>query len=111
MKARHITIAPRLALIVLMVVVANSCVAGNRAFRSDVVGLGTSAGPCETCSFHELNYRIDDEEGDSLLEGSYSLGFVELDDRGWLFDRRQLERVLADYVARTRAGSWPGSAV
>lgn len=84
------------ATISFMVLGAAGC-AGNIAYRTNYVPC-VSAQPVTECAASSL-----EEYGDpSNPDLAYTLGFVEFDDQGQLYDRRQMH-VLLDYLYRAAA--------
>jgi pimeloyl-ACP methyl ester carboxylesterase len=78
----------RLALLIAMAVALSACIS-HQQYRTEA-GLCVSANPLEECARHTMQlYRA----ADSSTE-EYHLGFVEFDDQGQLWDRRQLRQVV-----------------
>lgn len=78
----------RLALVIAMVASLSACISHQR-YRTES-GLCISAKPLEECSQHTLQVFQSPE----AIDEKYHLGFVEFDDQGQLWDRRQLREVI-----------------
>lgn len=78
----------RFALVIAMLVSLSACISHQR-YRTES-GVCISANPLEECSEHTLQVFQSPAAGDE----KYHLGFVEFDDQGQLWDRRQLREVI-----------------
>lgn len=78
--------------------VSPKCVFEPANITRDETGKSSSDKDKNQCALehHTFRYNFKDFSGkeDPNIQGSYYLSFVELDDQGWLWDRRQMESLL-----------------